>query len=502
LVVLMAIDADWRGGCHCPPLLMVCLMVLDLPTCLSWSTVFLNSEVCAAHGDLDGFIRSKCSEMLFSPTHSSFPIYYIACPSDLANPANDRCEQIAASVGLFLDDEAPQITQQLYQAALDRAIGQGRLQDALTEIDLNSPVRILTGKASGIDGINGSRSTEPERFSVGATVGIAIGGLAIVVGFIGAIFIVRKREKKPDFDELQPVSSIPSGVECGLGSAAKYELDSAEKQKTDEEVGTVQSGEAVLGASKPEYGGNYGRKAQSSSIEDWSDAGGSQDYIETLPDAGGSQKYSQTLSAGYQGPGGRSRSSSVSSAGQESIYTSSIYSGGESVNELNPSMFGTRIVELGTDSTELDNAIVSGDWVTLEPTAAVLAANASGRRGSETSCSSRQSSIKTCDSSLKVMLDERNTAELHRLIEGGDWEGVIHAASTIDSDIKLLHGSKSNQDSEGSASGAESSHSSSASSSIGGSTIGSATGSGNLTTHKSTLSKKTSKNRDRAEVRR
>jgi hypothetical protein len=81
------------------------------------------------------------------------------------------------------------------------------------------------------------------------------------------------------------------------------------------------------------------------------------------------------------------------------------------------------------------------DRATLGATAALLAANASGRRVSESSLSSRQSSTGTYDSSLKVLVDEQKAVELHRLIEGGDWEGIILAASKFESDRKSLDGS-------------------------------------------------------------
>ena len=305
------------------------------------------------------------------------------------------------------------------------------------EINPNSPVRIVTGSSYGD---SGSHSTEPERLSAGAIAGIVIAALA-VVGSMVAIFIVKKRKVKPAFDELKAVSSIPSGLEFEMDSAAEQELNSAEKQRTDEETGTIQSVEAVLGATKTEYGQNYGGKAQSASDEVWSNTGGSKDYI-------------QALSEGGQGPGRRSRSSSISSAGRSgrpSNKTSSIDSDGVYADELHPSIFGTRMVELGTASTELYDV--------------------------ESSFSSRRSSMGTCDSSLEVMLDEQTAAELHRLIEGGNWEGIVRAASTFAVDDESLRGSLSHQDSQGTESGAESSHSFDASSSAGVSAIGSTTGS-------------------------
>jgi hypothetical protein len=71
-------------------------------------------------------------------------------------------------------------------------------------------------------------------------------------------------------------------------------------------------------------------------------------------------------------------------------------------------------------------------------TSALLAANASGRWDCESSLSSRQSSSGTCDSLLEVRLDEPKATELNRLVEKGDWEGVIPAASTFESDGKFL----------------------------------------------------------------
>jgi hypothetical protein len=281
---------------------------------------------------------------------------------------------------------------------LHRAILQGRLQNALMEINPNSPASIITGKTPGTDGVN--------------TAGIVIGAVAVavyVLVLMVAILITRKRVGKPAFDGLQPVSTIPSGKEFESDSAATEELDSAEEQRTDEEVGTVQSGKVILGATEAYYGHSS------------SDA-----YI-----------------------GGRSRASSTASAGQSdwpSICMSSLNSGsagGESANELDPLTFGTIMFDADTGSTKLDNAIGAGDRAAVGATAALLAANASGRCDYESSFSSYQNSIETGDSSLRVRLDEQKAAELHRLIEGGDWEGIIRAAQTFSTDGNSSDGSSS-----------------------------------------------------------
>jgi hypothetical protein len=448
--------------------------------------VFELGGMCCSLGF--GSIRSHCSEMLSLPTQSLI-FHCVACPSDLANPDNDKCEQVTASVGLFLDDEAPQAARQLYQTALDRAIVEGRLQDALMEINPDSPVRIITGKSPGTNGVT-------SRY----TVGIVIGAVA-VLGLMVAILIVRKRKRKRAFDELQPVSSIPFGKEFEPDSTGTEELDSAERQRTDEEAGTVQSGNATLGATKAYYG-------QPSSDD------GMQSYI-----------------------GGRSRESSTASAGMSSINSDSASS-----NEVEASTFGTKM-------PDPDTAIVAEDEDARGATADY-----------QSSFSSIQSSIQTGDSSLKVRMDEQKAAELYRLIEGGDWEGilmhadsklskndksldvsisshqqdsqgsasgavaadepkaaelhrlinrgdwegVIRAASTFSSDGKSLGGSLSHPGSRGFASVAESSPPSIASSSVEGLASGSAIGSG-ITPHtfqSSTLSTGTSKNRDRAELSR
>jgi hypothetical protein len=315
---------------------------------------------------------------------------------------------------LFLDDEKPQVARQLYQTALNRAIVEGRLQDALMEINQDSPARILTGKSQGINGVSSSDYTAK----------VVILAVAVLVVLMVAIFIARKRGGKPVLDELQPVSSFPFGKEFEPGSAATKELDSAERQTTDEEAGAVQSGEAILGAAKASY-------RQSSSEEDWSREDSVEVYIE-----------------------GRGQASSTSSAEQSgwssSNYTSSIDdSGGEyTEDKLDPTTFGAIMFVPHTRSTVMDNAIVAGDQAAVGVAAAPLAANASG------SISSNHSSIKTDDSSLKVQVDEQKAAELHRLIEAGDWEGIIRAAQTFSSDDKSFAGSiVSHQDSQGSASG-------------------------------------------------
>jgi hypothetical protein len=515
--------------------------------------VFELGGMCCSQGF--GSIRSHCSEMLISPIQS-LSFHCVACPSDLANPDNDKCEQVAASIGLFLDDEAPQVARQLYQAALHQAIVQGRLQNALVEINPDSPARILTGKSPGTNGCN----------SFHYTAGVVIGAVAVaLLVLMVALFITRKRLGKPAFDELQPVSSILFGKEFEPDSAATEELDSAEKQRTDEEAGTAQSGEAILGATKAYYG-------QSSSDADWSRADGVEEYIEgrrrasSTASAGQSDRpsiYMSSLDSGSvyaedeldpstfedtitfvadtisteldnakpgfdilqpvslipsgvefeldstakveQGSAGKQRTdeeagtvrsgeailgatkteygqnyqsssignqyyrqslspaSSPSSAGRSgwsSNSISSIDSGSEHTDELDTTTIGTMMLDLDDDRTEVNTLILAagdraGSRATVGATSALLAANASGRCDHESSFSSNHSSIETGDSSLEVRLDEQRAAGLDRLIEGGDWEGIIRAAKIFSSDDKSLAGSVvSHQDSQGSTYGA------------------------------------------------
>lgn len=129
----------------------------------------------------------------------------------------------------------------------------------------------------------------------------------------------------------------------------------------------------------------------------------------------------------------------------------------------------------GTDGSiqstysELDEAIQKGDWAAVGVTAALLASQAYG--DDSTFGSSKQSNTKL--RRQNPPLNPERAAELDRLVESGDWEGVVAAAAKFDAQEALRGDAQSSQQSTGSVFSSGGSHNSSAMSGSGG---GSSTG--------------------------
>mmetsp|Transcript_11703 Transcript_11703/g.23147 ORF Transcript_11703/g.23147 Transcript_11703/m.23147 type:complete len:694 (+) Transcript_11703:437-2518(+) len=122
--------------------------------------------------------------------------------------------------------------------------------------------------------------------------------------------------------------------------------------------------------------------------------------------------------------------------------------------------------------SELDEAIHKGDWAAVGVTAALLASQAYGDES--TQGSSKQSSARLRRQTAP--LNPERAEELDRLVESGDWEGVVAAAAKFDAQEALRGDAQSSQNSYGSivsvASAAGSNNSSALSGSVGGSSTG------------------------------
>ena len=102
---------------------------------------------------------------------------------------------------------------------------------------------------------------------------------------------------------------------------------------------------------------------------------------------------------------------------------------------------------------ELDSAIEAGDWGQVGALAAVLAsegnfspppASAKRNRGTVNLSSSNSNSSKSRDSTAgQGSIDHKRTAEIDKLVETGDWQGVVLAAARFEADQSLEDGSHS-----------------------------------------------------------
>jgi hypothetical protein len=109
--------------------------------------------------------------------------------------ADDRCEEIFASVGIFcLDSEQDTTSCDDYassmESGLETAILEGQLAAALAVVNSDSPVFILTG-VNGPDGARGEPSPSDTGLSAGGITGLVAAGLVAVL--LVAILLVRSK---------------------------------------------------------------------------------------------------------------------------------------------------------------------------------------------------------------------------------------------------------------------------------------------------------------------
>ena len=331
-----------------------------------------------------------------------------ACPQGFANSDTDRCEEITASVALLLDDEAPEIVRQLYEAELDRSIERGRLQEVLDQINAACPAIVLTGLDESDD--QDREGDDPTALSRGAIAGIAVGSLGFLGIVAAALLISKKRSTKSrNQNALEPVAPIPSGLEWG--DDLEDPLRSTSRRKDDQ---------SAAGSSNAVASSN-------SQIKDGAKVGQQVDLTEKK------QPSQDDISIESEGLD--------SAIGTWSI-DSSLLSDEDSESK---NRTGTRLVDLGAAPAEpasyhgqapmytsreaLDAAIISGDWNAVASSAAFLASAVSSGHSVDSRDSSRVSSIQTGDLSWKNKLDSEKAAELDELIQSENWEGVIEAAA-------------------------------------------------------------------------
>jgi hypothetical protein len=454
----------------------------------------------------------------------------------LGDPANDLCQEVTASIGLFLDDESVLVVQQLFQSALNRAIMNGRLQEILRDNYPDSIVAVITGEES--DG--GVIATEPpisrgnvEGLSEGGTAGVAIAAAAFVGLLAGALFVVSRR---PSEDKKEPAELVPvpaTGLEWGDPSTGK---------------GDEESGSGVVGASKLKYGKTkpkYGKTAAGeprkpteqaageamgsiklisgiyvkAQEEEAKQADGGQQAIEVLSQmSSDSHSFTDANSTDDK----ESEISYENSSGWSDQYTSSKGTMESSMGTMESDEFmpAQRLVDLGADPDimeqppnpgvtnfdDLEAAIICGDWAAVGASAALLAAtkyDSGSARSSNQSNESARSGLSSMRSNRsptwKMSLDAKKAAELEKLIDQGDWEGVIQAAAKYEAQTNK-EAQNSEQDEDNSESKSESQAAASAPSSEYHPSTASGEGSG---THPSvsTLSATTTPTRDVEEIR-
>jgi hypothetical protein len=78
---------------------------------------------------------------------------------------------------------------------------------------------------------------------------------------------------------------------------------------------------------------------------------------------------------------------------------------------------------------QLESHIEAGDWAAVGATAALLAAASDSASGTTSASNSRAGRSRSWDGSVDQGGDARRAAELDRLVDKGDWDGLVAAAS-------------------------------------------------------------------------
>ena len=403
-------------------------------------------------------------------------VFTTACPADA--PAEDDCRDVSASVTITENEDAtPQDVVAEYSTALEQAIQEGRLQDALEQVNPNTRIAVEGSTAVSPTSAPAS-ATESNGLSSGATAGIAI---AAVAAFLAAAGLLVARKKRLEKDE----------VYYAAGTQA---LADADQNARDARELKDEGGSAMLGATQADYGkkaskqdvqqtsvvafdtleedikvgatkGDDGEDSSNAGSSGWSSSAGVSSLntgsADSLDFAGG-QAVGATLAAISAASAITSRQDSKTT--YVPLLLCKLYAV-ERILTMNFDFISYRgegtVPKIPTVSrNDLDSAIEAGDWAAVGATAALLAAASdSPETGSHSSRSGRTgtSSSRSAVSSI----DAARAAELDHLVDAGDWEGVVLAAAKFEA---------SEEGSKGSSTSVKSGSATNESRSIGGST--------------------------------
>ena len=420
-----------------------------------------------------------------------FLLPLLACP-DWFDPSV-RCEDVGASIGLFLvkedgDDDSDIADVDLaelkseYESALENAILNGELQDALDVAAPDSVVYIVDSTLNPPDGVeSGDPEPEDEGLSAGAVAGLSVVGAIGLIALVSVLFVRRGRnqgqseylkqqDEKVDLEDLDgddgntalatgPTRGVPGEVGGASRSMARGSTNAAEgvvlMMTTSE---TDAENEGTLGAAPP--GSTAEERYSKSKI-----------YVPPGLPTAGEDSSSHAGSSGWSSQGGTStldssaEADSSASASTSEHRTSLAALGAASALAVNTS--GDDDGNIHMTYSELDQAIQKGDWAAVGVTAALLASQSFDSR-------SAAGTPKSQNSNMSASINPSRAAELDRLVEAGDWEGVVAAAAKYDAQETMLTGASGSRG--GSASGNDSDSQRSRGST--GSPSGASTGSG------------------------
>lgn len=404
------------------------------------------------------------------------------CPASVVN--EDRCEDVSASIGLYLDGfgDLVNVTEVklAYEVELKAAIDRGALQAHLDLVNPDSPVYIVTPDDSGgnggptesptgADDDADSVNRDPDNsdgLSGGAISGIVVGGMAGILLAIG--LMSRRRQQNNDTEEYFLKENqgneieddiMASDVDKGSDDGDVYSSTPPVVTQPTEDTNLTNAGAvAAVGAGVVAVG------AAALAVKSHSPPPSPKDLKETrkidstaavAAHSAERDRDKQDSDAGSSGWSSREGMSSVESGADDDTTRASSRNGAASTaasaaqSETLASSSAPEDSDPGLQLTysELDQAIQKGDWAAVGVTAALLAS-----QSHDTSVDSRD------NKKVNFQRDISNTraAELDRLVEAGDWAGVVAAAAKYDAS-ETVQGSASSVKSESRASEAGSS---------------------------------------------
>jgi hypothetical protein len=279
---------------------------------------------------------------------------------------DDRCEDIFASVGIFCLDSDDETSCEEYssslESALETAVLEGQLADALAVVNPDSPVFILTGD-NGPDGLQREITPSDEGLSAGAITGLVAVG---VVGFLMlSILLVRRNRGGQEYYSKQGEGDLDE-ITAAAQNIPETELDGPDSSKLARSKRAKSSDAPSL------------KKASMASQSDDVDNDGQEPYLKI---SGGKDDSSNAGSSGWSSHGGMS-SIDTSSADEELSSTFNAQEG-TSLAALgaasHPSVFRARSSasegeddadrsnpdDIGMTYSDLDRAISKGDWAAV-----------------------------------------------------------------------------------------------------------------------------------------
>jgi len=352
------------------------------------------------------------------------------CPNDLDSETS-RCQIVDAEVRLAVTNEHDnQETIDLYRETLEANIQKGRLIEALSLVEPDSPVTIATGEGNGddINGAGGDRSISVEPDTLGLGTGSIIGiALAAIVICVGSVFLQRQAVRQQEDRRAQYAAMIEPVQDGDLGENAS-ESDSSEKgyampflqfqqQEGDGEPKVTTQQQQQLGA--PETTATSPTKASSPSKKDGISDGNDSEDVSYENSSGWSDNYSESMG---------------------SVDTGEIDSSPE--KSKGPDISGD--VPVSERLGEMEAAMKAGDWSSVGASAALLAATQDDRVSSP---GGSTNSLLKGGSMDETKMDQETAEQFEQMINAGDWEGVIQAAAKLEAN-KSLDVSGENYDEE------------------------------------------------------